>query len=103
MRLQELTVNEINVLGLLTDSKEKISMSDMAEMLNISKREVRECIEQLTLMGRAISNINGYSLIKNQEELKKVVEHQRKRLVSVSRRYSAIRKMANFNQIEIEL
>ena len=26
-------------------------MSDMAEMLNISKREVRECIEQLTLLG----------------------------------------------------
>ena len=81
---------EQSVLNLI--SEKKLRMRDLAELVGCSARDIRRAINRLTNAGYPISNINGYSIIKTQEELERVIRIQRKRAMSSIRRYNQIKK-----------
>lgn len=98
---KQLSMTEQSVLEALEKAEGKISMSEMAEMFGITKRQVRSTIEDLVNLGYAISNVNGYSIIKTQLELERAAEHQRKRLIASAKRYRSLCAMGNIKQEEI--
>ena len=90
---------EQSVLNLI--SEKKLRMRDLAELVGCSARDIRRAINRLTNAGYPISNINGYSIIKTQEELERVIRIQRKRAMSSIRRYNQIKKQPLNGQEEL--
>ena len=79
----------------------KVSMRNMADTLSISTRDLRECIEELVILGHPIGNIGGYFWIETQEELDRVKQLAEKRFKSSAKRWFKVRRLANINQLSI--
>ena len=91
-----LTTHEEIVLFAIQNFKgyaNKTSMKALAEALSMRTRDVRECVEHLTVLGYPIGNLNGYFYIETQEELQRVIAYQEARLKSTSKRFRAIKKI----------
>lgn len=72
---------------------ERVNMKDLAEDLSMNARDIRESVELLTNMGYPIGNVNGYFWITTQDELNKVIEHQKARALSSIKRYNKVKKI----------
>lgn len=81
---------EQRVLSIITEKK--VKMKDLAELVGCNARTIRLAINRLINKGHPISNIGGYSIIRSQEELERVIRVQRKRAMSSLRRYNQIKK-----------
>lgn len=93
---QTLTAHEEIVLFAIQNFKgyaNKTSMKALAEALSMRTRDVRECVEHLTVLGYPIGNLNGYFYIETQEELQRVIAYQEARLKSTAKRFRAIKKI----------
>ena len=89
----------LEYINLRKGIKNKVSMRNMADTLSISTRDLRECIEQLVILGYPIGNLGGYFWIETQDELDKVKSLAKARLIASSRRYSAVRKLPTIAQM----
>ena len=90
---------EQSVLNII--SEKNVRMRELADLVGCSARDIRRAINRLTNAGYPISNINGYSIIKTQEELERVIRIQRKRAMSSIRRYNQIKKQPLNGQEEL--
>lgn len=83
----------VNDLAIELLKKQDYSMKELADLLSIDERQVREVIDELVIKGYPIHNINGYGWIHTQEQLEKCYQLQRKRALSSLARLRAYKKM----------
>lgn len=83
----------INDLVIELLKKQDYSMKELAEVLSINTRQVRDIIEDLVIKGYPINNLGKYGWIHTQAELEKCYELQRKRALSSLARLRALKKM----------
>ena len=91
----------LEYINLRKGIKNKVSMRNMADTLSISTRDLRECIEQLVILGYPIGNLGGYFWIETQDELDKVKSLAEKRFQSSAKRWFKVRRLPNINQLTI--
>jgi biotin operon repressor len=96
----EITHDERRVLSTLRKGRENaISMSALAEQLNISTRELQSVIQHLIndhgyMIASATGKNHGYYYPGNEEEYRAAVDQLKHRIISLARRIRAIDKQA---------